>query len=270
MAYDLIKTTVNLYQPAIIKTEGVAELKNEIEQLSKEMKEVEVTEENLQKYKKLLAQVRSKWSEVDRQRIDVKKEVLKPYNELDAELKEIKQILTEGESHIQQQITKLANEERAERYKELRKLFDKQHSAYKAPNWLTFEKFCVGRESLYNNKSTSNRKKVTEITSFFEKYNEDYQQLKQEFEFEDDRTAILLSYSTNGYNMPLAVESYKAMIAEKERLHELQKQQKQKPKISLGTKPNKVKKDKKVYIEVSEKDLQALDKYGIIYRVVKK
>lgn len=265
-----ISPTINLYQPAIIKTEGVVELRDEIQKLSEEMVTVDVTEENLQHYKKLLAEVRKKWQAVDRQRIDIKKEVLEPYSHLDSELKTIREILEKGESHIKHQIDELAEKERLERLTALRELFDKQHKAYYAPNWLTFEKFLLGRETLVNNKTTSQRKKITAITDFFNNYNKDYKLLKDSYEFEDDRTAILLSYSTNGYNMIQAIDSYKAMKAEKERLEALQKERIKKPKIGLGVKPVKQPVDKKLWVEISEKDLPVLEEHGIIYKVIKK
>lgn len=270
MANELQSTSVNLYQPAILKVEGVDDLEKEIKRLSEEMQGVTVTEDNLQHYKKLLAEIRKKWATVDRQRIDIKNEVLLPYKEFETLIREIKAELDKGEKHISTQLEELRERERNERYAELRNMYESQLEAYKAPHWLYFEQFILGRETLYTNGSTSRRKKMDAITSFFDEYLEDYRTLKINYPYEDDRTAILLSYSSNGFDMPLAIASYEAMKAEKERLRKLQEEKGKKVNIAFGKKPEAVKKVKKVIVEIEEKDLTLLEKYDIVYKVVKK
>lgn len=270
MENQLATPTINLYQPAIIKTGGVVELKNEIEKLSQEMQTVEINSDNIQHYKKLLASIRAKWSTVDQQRIAIKKEVLEPYLELETDIKEIKAILDTGEKHIKEQLDAITIRERQERKDALEKMFIEKRTAFNAPNWLEFEVFIQGKETLVTNKSTSNIKKVTAVNEFFQTFIAEYKDLKEKFEFEDDRTAILLSYSNNGYNMPQAIEDYTKMIAEKKRLQELQANTKKKPVISVGKQPIKKEIAKKVHIEILEKDLKILDKYGIIYSVIKR
>ena len=234
------------------------------------MQTVEVTEENLQHYKKLLAQVRAKWAQVDRQRIDVKNEVLEPYNVFAKQLNGIKAELIKGEGHIKSQLDALKQSQQLERYNEIKDLFDAQREAFKAPHWLFFEDFIKGRESLYTNGSTSRRKKMDAIISFFENYQEDYKKVKEIYPFEDDRTAILLSYAGNGFDMQMAVASFETMKAEKERLRKLQEEKTKKVNISFGAKPVQTKKVKKVLVEIDETDLSKLKKYGILFNVIKK
>lgn len=270
MDSQLQTTSVNLYQPAILKVEGVDELEKEIKRLSQEMQNTTVTEDNLQHYKKLLAEIRKKWGLVDRQRIDIKKEVLAPYLEFETLIKDIKAELDKGERHIADQLNAIRERERLERYAELKELYESYLEAYKAPHWLYFETFIIGRETLFTNSSTSKRKKIDAITSFFEEYNNDYQTLKENYPFEDDRTAILLSYSANGFDMPLAISAFEAMKAEKERLRKLQEEKGKKVKISFDKKPEAKPKVKKVLVEIDEKYLTQLDNNGIIYKVIKK
>lgn len=270
MDFNLQPTTVNLYQPAIIKVEGVDDLEKEIKQLSDEMQNVIVTEENLQHYKKLLSEVRKRWAVVDRQRIDIKNEVMLPYVELADQINGIKSELIKGETHIKLQLSKFQEEQRRERYKALETMYNQQREAFKAPHWLNFESFIQGRESLFTNSATSNKKKTEAITRFFEEYLEDYHKVKEMYPYEDDRTAILLSYAGNGFDMQLAVASFETMKAEKERLRKLQEEKAKKVKISFGDKPEKVKAPKKVLIEIDEKDLTRLRNHGIMYNVVNK
>lgn len=236
-----LSTNVRLVTPAKISFEGVNELKEEIKRLSEHMQTVEVTEENIQQSKKLLAKVRKEWNALEDQRKAVKKEVLKPYDELDTMLKEMKQILEAGETTISTQLDAIRERERKERLAELHKMFDDAHKAHKAPNWLDFDKFITSRIGLVNNKATSKVKKVNEIKTFFEKYKDEYAKVKEQFPLEDERTAILLSYSMNGLDMDKAISSYQSMIAEKERLRQAQELAKksQRPTININQKPVK-------------------------------
>ena len=238
-----LSTEVKLVSPARIDLSGVSKLYDDIVKLSKHMETVEVTEENIKESKKLLATVRKEWNKLDTQRKDIKKQVLEPYDELDEKLKEMKAILEAGESNIATQLNDIREAERQEALKDLEYQFDLKHKAYNAPKWLSFDKFMEPNMTLVNNKNTSHIKKVTALRDFFERYAEDYAKVKERYPLEDERTAILLSYSTNGLNMDKAVEAYEAMIAEKERLHEDQEalKRKAKPTISINVKPEKPK-----------------------------
>lgn len=237
-----LSTEVTLIQPAIINMNGVDTLLDEITMLSKSMKELEVTEENLKGAKDLLAKVRKQYGQIDAQRVAIKKQVLEPYNELDVQMKEIKRVLDEGEEHVAKQVRALQEAERLERKEQLEELFNSYHRGFNAPAWLTFDKFLVNHQPLVNNKATSRLKKINAITSFFEKWNEDYAKVKAEFPLEQDRTAILVSYNSNGLDMSKAVEAYKSMVEEKERLHaqQLEAKEHKKPKVFVNQKPEQV------------------------------
>lgn len=236
-----LTTNVAITQPAIINMDGVVKLKADIEKIANAMETVEVTSENIQENKKLLANVRKEWQALETQRIAIKKEVLKPYDELDKVVKEMKAILEKGERNIASQLTAIREQERQEAIADLKELFDRNHKACNAPSWLSFEKFLERNMSLVNNKATSRVKKMNTLKEFFENYKNEYAKVKAKFPLEDERTAILLSYSTNGFDMPKAVEAYEAMIAEKERLHQQQIEAKKhaKPTLSINKKPEK-------------------------------
>lgn len=238
-----LSTEVMLVSPAKIDLSGVTKLYDDIVKLSKHMETVEVTESNIKESKKLLATVRKEWNKLDTQRKTIKKQVLEPYDELDEKLKEMRSILDAGEFNIATQLNAIRDGERQEALTELEHQFNLKHVAYNAPKWLSFDKFMGPNMTLVNNKNTSHIKKVTALRDFFERYAEDYANVKVRYPLEDERTAILLSYSTNGLDMDKAVEAYEAMIAEKERLHEAQEalKRKAKPMISINVKPEQLK-----------------------------
>lgn len=256
-----LSTEVMLVSPAKIDLSGVTKLYDDIVKLSKHMETVEVTEDNIKESKKLLATVRKEWNKLDTQRKTIKKQVLEPYDELDEKLKEMRSILDTGESNIATQLNAIRECERQEALTELEHQFNLKHVAYNAPKWLSFDKFMEPNLTLVNNKNTSHIKKVTALREFFERYADDYANVKVKYPLEDERTAILLSYSTNGLDMDKAVEAYEAMIAEKERLHEAQEalKRKAKPMISINVKPEKSK-DKPVTKTIEFADIADYEK----------
>lgn len=68
--------------------------------LSENLKKVEVTEENVKKSKKLIAEVNKDVKKLEDHRIKIKKEMLKPYNDFEAQIKEIVAIVKEADSIV--------------------------------------------------------------------------------------------------------------------------------------------------------------------------
>lgn len=239
MATTELSTNVKLVTPAMIQLDGLDQLRKEITRLSEHMELVEVTEDNLQESKRLLAQVRKEWKGLDTQRIALKKELLKPYMYLDDTLKEFKRLLDIGEQNITSQVAALVEKERRDRWHELQELFDQKHKAYNAPAWLTFDLFITPRLSLINNKATSRIKRTNAVRDFFEKYLEDDMKLRDSIKFEDERNTILITYSQNGMDMDKAIQSFKNLSAEKERVRQAQQEVKKqvKPKLTINAKP---------------------------------
>lgn len=57
---------------------------------------------------------------------------------------------------------------------------------------------------------------------YFELFKQDYEDLKEQVADKDDRMAILIAYSRNGFNMNEAIEEFKEMKSERERLEKEQ------------------------------------------------
>lgn len=228
-------TTIQVRNVPEVVWLGYDKLMTDIVRLVEQMKTVEVTEETIKENKRLLAQVRKEFAKIDNERKQVKKQILAPYQDLETKVKDLQTILREGETAIDAQIKAYTAREREERKQMIAELFDKYHVAYSAPRWLSFEKFISMNPTLVTNKSTSNKTLVATIVGFFERYKEDYTRLKKEVPIKDSRTAILISYQRNGFNMDEALEDYRMMIAEKERLQKLQDEAKKQraPKLRI-------------------------------------
>ena len=213
-----------------IQTNGTQEIKflgyektlNDVRRLSERMKTQEVTEENAIENKKLLVEVRKEIKKLDAERLAVKREIMTPYDELNEKIKILKEVLFEGEEHINAQIKEITTRQQEERKLQIKDLFKKYQKSYNAPQWLTFDKFLAKNQTLITNKATSAKKIRETVVSYFETFKQDYDMLKTQYPDKDDRSAILIAYSKNGFNMQEAILDYASMIAEKERLEKEQ------------------------------------------------
>lgn len=213
-----------------IQTNGTQEIQflgyektlEDVRKLSEKMKTQEVTEENAVEYKKLLAKIRKEIKKLDSERLAVKREIMTPYDELNEKIKLLKEVLGEGEEHINAQIKQITLREQEERKLQIKDLFIKYQKSYNAPQWLTFDKFIAKNPTLITNKATSAKKIREAVVSYFDTFKNDYEQLKQTYPDKDDRSAILIAYSKNGFNIQEAILDYANMIAEKERLEQEQ------------------------------------------------
>ncbi|CAD0299905.1 hypothetical phage protein [Enterococcus phage vB_EhiS_268] len=201
---------------------GYEKTLDDVRNLSERMKKQEVTEENAVEYKKLLAEVRKEIKKLDSERLVVKRQIMTPYDELNEKIKLLKEVLGEGEEHINAQIKQITLREQEERKLQVKDLFKKYQNSYNAPQWLTFDKFLAKNPTLITNKATSAKKIRESVVSYFETFKQDYDMLKTQYPDKDDRSAILIAYSKNGFNMQEAILDYASMIAEKERLEKEQ------------------------------------------------
>lgn len=264
-----------------IQTSGVPEIKfvgyektlDDVRKLADSMKQQEVTEETIIENKKLLAAVRKQIKALDAERLSVKREIMTPYDVLNEKINVLKSILSEGETSINVQIKEFTAKEQELRKLQIKELFEKYQESYRSPRWLSFDRFIMQNQSLVSNKSTSAKKIRESIVSYFESFKQDYASLKEEFPDKDDRSAVLMSYSKNGFNMELAIADYLEMIREKERLEKEQYEsnKRQAPKIVILTGQEQKQEAPKpveeyVTIRVKKSDLA---KINVEYEVIK-
>lgn len=263
-----------------IKTNGKQEIQfigyektlDDVRRLAERMKTQEVTEENAIANKRLLAEVRKEIKKLDSERIAVKREIMTPYDELNEKIKLLKDVLFEGEEHINAQIKNITLKQQEERKLQIKDLFIKYQKSYNAPQWLTFDKFILSNATLVTNKATSAKKIREAVVSYFETFKSDYAELKEQYPDKDDRSAILIAYSKNGFNMQEAILDYASMIAEKERLEKEQNRVKETkvPDIVIITgneqKQEAPKPVEYVTIKIKKEDLT---KVKIDYEVIK-
>lgn len=220
MAFELSIQSTGKHE---IQFVGYDKTLEDVRRLVAEMEQQEVTEENIQTSKKLIASINKQIKELDKERLAVKREIMTPYDELNEKIQLLKSELNKGVTHINVQIKEITAREQEQRKLQIKDLFKKYQKSYNAPQWLTFDKFIAKNPTLITNKATSAKKIREAVVSYFETFKQDYELLKTQYPDKDDRSAILIAYSKNGHNMQEAIIDYANMIAEKERLEIEQK-----------------------------------------------
>ena len=196
-------------------------LLEDVTRLADEMKRTVVTEDSIKHYKKLLAQTRREFKQVDDERKRVKREIMTPYEELNNQVKTLQNILKEGERALDSQIKAFRDRKRNEKWEEIEVQFKIFRSGYQAPTWLSFDMFKQEHPSLAN-ASTSSAVITDSLRIFFEQFNSDYEQLKQWYPVRTERTSILAVYANNGLDLMNAVKQYESVRVEGMRLQELE------------------------------------------------
>lgn len=253
-----------------IEFKNYDEIYNEAVRLADKMKTVEVTEDNRSENKALLAELRKRIKVLDSETVAVKNKVLEPYQVINQQRNELKEVLNNAIDSINNQLKTFTEKEQEERTLQIKKLFDKYQVSYNAPRWLSFDEFIAKNRSLVTNKATSQKTITQAVVMYFEVFKQDYEDLKEKVAIKDDRSAILMSYSRNGFNMEQAITEYAEMISERERL-EAEQQRVRETKVPdiiiLTGNENKVV-DKPIEvsytnIKVKTSDLDKLQKLGI-------
>ena len=162
--------------PATIIFNNAEEILRGAERLNEELMKVVVTDETIKTSKGLVAEVRKRANEIDRFRIDLKKEILEPYNEFAEKVKEIVATVEGGEDIIRKQVRELEEKEREEKHDYLFDMIGKRIRHYPLVSKYEFnvESFI---ERSYLNKSTSLDKAEKEILLSLEKAESDLELL---------------------------------------------------------------------------------------------
>lgn len=216
MEYELQQATMRVEKPAVIIVEGLVQVKEDVQKLVESMKEIVVTEDTIKTNKQLLAATKKQFALIDAERKNIKKTLLKDYEVLADELKEIEQILNLGERHIKEQVFSLEERQKNERLANVQELYRHYHQSYKAPDWYAFSDF-------YNVNQRTTLKSVSQkfiresIINWFESYKNAVDGINSYSDDEVDRNALTALYRSNKYDFDKALEAFtlqKQLMAE--------------------------------------------------------
>lgn len=175
---DIIEYTQDLEILTVDQNYNITDFqikKEKLRMIAQRLKETEVTEENIKENKQLLKRIRKAVREIDEYRKDKRREALEPYNHLAKQVKELTEIIKEGEDEIDYQITRLEDIERDHKEQILEEIFKKRAQHYELIEDQDFENFLIPS---YLNKSESITSVEKKMSEWLEETNEFYDNLK--------------------------------------------------------------------------------------------
>lgn len=149
---------------------GYERLKEQALEIADHIRSMEVTEDNVKETKKILARVNKSVKELNDRRIKTKKEILKPYDDFEKQVKEIEKIVKDADEIVRSQVRQMEEEERQAKEEEIRSLWDLRMQQYDLAKILSFEDFLTPQ---HLNKSMSMSKIEAEMVDFLEKTEND-------------------------------------------------------------------------------------------------
>lgn len=157
-------------------------IKSQATNLANHLQQVEVTQENLQRSKQLLAAVNKEVRKLHDERIKIKRTVLEPYDEFETQIKEITAIVKDSDDLIRNQVRELEEQERQAKKEHIHSIFNKRMKQYDFGELMNFDKFI---KPTHLNKSTSMTKIETEMVQWLTKVETDLDLIKSmDYSFE--------------------------------------------------------------------------------------
>lgn len=151
------------------------QLKESALQLAENIRSVEVTEENVKFSKQLLASVNKRIKEMEDERISIKKQMLKPYELFEQQVKEIVTIVKDADAVVREQIRDLEEIEREAKRNDIQDIYEKRIKYYSFGDIFGFDDFLKPQ---HLNKSVSMKSVEADMVAWLEKIDTDLTAMK--------------------------------------------------------------------------------------------
>lgn len=168
--------------------------------VAKWLETLEINEENLKEAKKLVAEVRKRVNALEDVRKDIKREILKPYQMFETQVKEIVRIVSDAEQINRDKIAIFDEKERDKKFAEVAKIYNLRIVKYpEIENLINFDDFIKNE---YLNKTYSINKVEMDIVERLEQIKKDIEVINKM----DNSTDIMINYLNNGFDLGLAIQ----------------------------------------------------------------
>ena len=186
------------YENGLIVFDDYQLYKNRAEEARDYLKQLDVNPESEQECKRTVATARKISDQLNQKKIQIKKAVLAPYAEFEEKVKEIIEIITEGESVARDKLKAIEDQRREEKKEELRRIWDKRKTSFYSGHIIPFESFLQDR---HLNKTVSIGEVEKEMVEFFLTTSEEIMFLDEK----PLRDEYLEEYLRNGFNVTRAM-----------------------------------------------------------------
>lgn len=226
-----------------IQFEGFEKIKASAELLADHIQNVEVTEDNVKESKNLLAAVNNEVKKLDNQRIQIKNEMLVPYQSFESQVKEIVKIVKDADEKVRMQVRELEEAERDKKKETIRRLFDKRIQMYEFKNLFTFDDFL---EPKHLNKTMSMNKVETAMINWLTKIDDDLAAIEK-MDYNDE---IIAEY-----------QSCQSLAISVKRVQDRHEQVAKNKKVTYNEQAKKVSKSSFVFTLKNEKDAKLVEMF---------
>ncbi len=158
-------------------------------ELSQWLETIDITEDNISEGKKLLTKINKSVKAMNDERIRIKKELLAPYEIFAGQIKEIESIVKTADERLRMQVRELEEQQREEKKKAIKELWDLRVKNYKAVEFFEFEDFITEQ---HLNKTVTLKKVEQEMIEFLEKIEREVDTLNNM----TDSTDLIIEYKT--------------------------------------------------------------------------
>lgn len=172
--------------------------KKDLSKLSE--KELKADRSTLNKASKMLNDLRK----------SVKKDVMKPYDNLDTQVKELDAIIIDGKQLTDNKLSEIDLKQKEDKKKDIENAFNDYQEEYPS---VDFIQLGIMFDDKWLNKGTKLSKITETIEATFIKLNDDIKMIK----LDDNGARIKTVYLTNGFNLANAKEVVLGMIAQEQR-----------------------------------------------------
>lgn len=216
-----LKIVVN---QGIINFPEYDQLKQESLEVAEKITSMEVTEDNIKESKKILATVNKSVKALEDKRKEIKKEILKPYAEFEAQVKEIVNIVKQADEVARNQVRDLEEQQREIKREEIKELWNKRLLQYDLAKIMTFEDFITNK---HLNKTTTMKSIEEEMVEFLEKIERDIETLSK-MEYSNELIKEYKDTKDFGLAVSIVTERHKQVEEIKEVIEEVSEEVKKK------------------------------------------
>jgi hypothetical protein len=164
------------YDVAKVEFSNFESYKAQAQQIAEFVSSIVVTEDTVKAAKKMLAQARSIVNELNKSRIQMKKEILGNFPDFETQVKELQTIIDNADGIVRSQVKELEEKERAEKLEQIKAIWEQRAWAYDVAQISgMFDDFM---EPAYLNKSCSVSKVEKAMTEYLESKEKDYQVIR--------------------------------------------------------------------------------------------
>lgn len=227
---------------------GFEDMKAGVQRLADRIKTVEVTEENVQESKRLVAEVNKAMANVNDERKMAKAQLLEPYQNLENQIKELETILAEPVGIVREQLRHLEELERQEKANKIEDLFNKRVDGFGIGDIVSFDDFF---KPAMANKSTTLKSIESDMVDFMNGVKAD----RSVIETLPNSGAVMAEY-LHSFNLASAMNKVKQREESEARMKQLEAERAERKRV----KPEPVKTEPVAhFIITGEKDIQLVE-----------